>query len=237
MIDQSDSVESYNISDPNNQRFQAINGFYKTLNGEGEVIFSAYARNGKLKDDTLTILNNDFSSEWDEETAKKMLDLTHTTGGTSCMYDAIYKMINYMAARPGSNKSLVVLARNKDDGKSAHTLDEVIQLAKDKNIKINLIWMIKNYLNVNFDALRKLPSKTGGFLVYNGYVYQLSTVFLGLKKILRNEYKFYRFRATLLIDSPDYFADAFRDGIKIYYYSFSSYYIWNYVPFYLEKPN
>lgn len=235
MIDQSDEPESFNQSDPYNQRFQALNGYFKTLDGKGEVMFAAYARKGKIKTDTLSILSNGFETSWSEETAKSLLDLTHSTGGSSPMFDAIYKMIQVVDKKPGVNKSIIVYARNKDDGQSSHSIDELIALANEKQIKLNVIWMIKDYNNVDFDALRKMPTKTGGFMIYVGKVYQLSTLFLGLSRVLRNEFKFYRLNLSLAIDEPDHFATTYRAGIYIYYYNFSTYFIWSFLPFHLEK--
>ena len=90
LIDQSSAPENFDSTDYYNQRFLAFNAFYKTLEGQGNVVFSYY---NKLSTghDVLTVINKDFSDRWDPVTTKALLDLTHKQAGSSGLYDALHQ--------------------------------------------------------------------------------------------------------------------------------------------------
>ena len=234
LIDQSASPENFDSTDYWNSRFQAFNAFYRNLNGLGNVAFSSYKRTS-TSHDVVTFLNPEFSSAWDPVTAKSLLDLTHQQSGTSGLYDALEQAIDHISSFNSPNKSVTLFVRNKDDGNSKLTLSEVIALANEKGIKINVVWLIHETENVDLKALRQLSARTGGFSVYMSSIYQSSTVFQGLAKILRMEMSFYRVHANMTIEEPNYFATAYSSGMYLYYYV-SEFYNWSYIPFYLEKP-
>ena len=233
MLDQSAVPESFDINDKMNQRYQAINGFLNRLTGAGQVLISGFARDGKLSGN-LEFCNPNPVQSWDKSTARNLLDLTHKTGGTSCLFDALDEMLDHMENIQAQNKSIVVLVMNKDDSLSTATLESVIQKAKNLNIKVNLIWLIDNWTYVDFTTFTELPARTGGFLIYMGDIYQVSTIFYGLDKILTNNVNYYKLDVKLTIDSPNYFLDTYRTGIKILYPN-SSYYTWSFIPFKLFK--
>ena len=231
MLDQSSYPESFDLNDMFNLRFQAINGYLKRLTGNGEVLLSGFARNGRLSDN-IEYCNNEPISLWERTTAENLLGLTHKTGGTSCLFDALNSMMDKMIPLNKSNKSIVLLVINKDDSLSSVTQEEVIQKAKANNIRINLIWLIDDWHNVDFSTLTELPCRTGGFLIYMGDRYQVSTIFLGLDKLLTRKVNYYHLDVKLTVDSPKTFALKYTDGIKIFYPE-TGYYTWNYIPFIL----
>ncbi|TAL73828.1 MAG: VWA domain-containing protein [Bacteroidetes bacterium] len=233
LIDQSEGPEKFDSTDYYNQRFQAFNAFYSTLNRQGNVVFSAYSRT-TTSHNVLRIINNEFSDSWDEATAKSLLDLTHDQSGSSGLFDALEQAIRYFSAYNSENKSITLFVRNKDDGKSNLNLAGIIDLANLNHVKINVIWLIRNTANVDLNALRQLSSKTGGFSVYMGSIYQSSSVFLGLTKLLRMEMSFYRVFVKMNIGAPNYFLPKYSTGVYLYYSPEFTY--WNYVPLYLEKP-
>ncbi len=233
MLDQSSTPESFDLNDKYNQRYQAINGYLNKLKGNGQVLLSGFARNGALSDN-IEFCNTTPISYWDKSTAKKLLDLTHKTGGTSCLFDALNSMLDQMATIPAQNKSIVVLLMNKDDSLGTNNIENVIQKAKLNNIKINLIWLISTWQNVDFNILTDLPIRTGGFLVYMGKIYQMSTVFWGLDKLLTRTVNYYKLDVKLTVDAPSSFGVTYQDGVKLYY-PVSSYYGWNNVQFKLFK--
>lgn len=233
MLDQSSSPESFDINDKYNERFEAINGYLRKLNGENKVLVSGFARNGSLSGN-IEYCNNEPINTWDKTTAKNLLDFTHKIGGTSCLFDALNSMLDRLIEVNAANKSIVILIMNKDDGSSSSDLESVIQKAKTNNIKINLIWLIDNYENVDFITLTQLPCRTGGFLIYMGDIYQVSTIFYGLDKLLSRKVNYYNLDVKLVIDSPNYFLDKYRSGVKIYYPN-SKYYGWSQVPFMVSK--
>lgn len=233
MLDQSSVPESFDLNDYYNSRFQAINGYLNKLSGNGELLISGFARNGKLNGN-IEFCNTEPISTWDRTTAINLLDMTHKIGGTSCLFDALNSMMDKMIAVSAQNKSIVVLVINKDDSLGIANQEAVIQKAKSNNIKINLIWLIDNWHYVDFSTMTELPCRTGGFLIYMGDRYQISTIFLGLDKLLTKRVNYYNLDVTLTVDSPSTFAETYQDGVKIYYPN-SSYYTWNYIPFILTK--
>jgi hypothetical protein len=233
MLDQSAMPESFDVNDKYNQRFQAINGYLNKLKGNGQVMISGFARNGELSGN-IEYCNTTPISYWNKSTAKNLLDLTHKTGGTSCLFDALNTMLDQMANVPAQNKSIVVLLINKDDSLGTNNLENVIQKAKLNNIKINLIWLINTWQYVDFTTMTELPARTGGFLVYMGKIYQMSTVFWGLDKLLTKTVNYYNLDVKLTVDAPSSFGITYQDGLKLYY-PVSSYYDWNNVQFKLFK--
>jgi hypothetical protein len=234
LIDQSSAPENFDSTDYYNQRFQAFNAFYRTLEGQGKVVFSYYNKT-TTSHDVLKFINKDFSDRWDSETTKSLLDLTHKQAGSSGLYDALQQALDFMSKSSLSNKSITLFVRNKDDGSSLLSLDNIIALANSLDIKINVIWLIHETANVDLDALRQLSEKTGGFSVYMSSIYQSSTVFLELTKILRMEMSFYRVNVKMTIGDPNWFNSRYSTGMFLYYYT-SQFYKWSYVPVYLEKP-
>jgi hypothetical protein len=234
LIDQSNYPESFDSTDYYNQRFQSFNGFYKTLDGRGQVVFSSYKR----VDDThnvLSIINTRPSDKWDPAIAGALLGLTHQQKGTSGLYDALEQAIMYLSTEISQNKSITLFVRNKDDTKSNLNLAGVITLANQYNVKINVIWMIHSTENVDLTALRQLSAKTGGFSVYMSSIHQSSTVFLGLTKLLTMDLMFYRVAVKMAIGEPNFFNAKYSTGFYLYYYT-SQFYKWSWIPVYLEKP-
>jgi hypothetical protein len=234
LIDQSDNPENFDSTDYYNQRFQAFNAFYRTLSGRGKVIFSSYNRKD-YNQDVLKIINTEFSDNWDPSIAKSLLDLTHQQSGSSGLFDALEEALNFISDSNSENKSITLFIRNKDDGESRLDLEGIISLAKLNQVKINVIWLIHETVNVDSKTLRQLSERTGGFTVYMSSIYQSTTVFLNLAKLLRKETSFYRISAKLTIEEPNYFATKYSTGMYLYYYV-SQFFTWSYVPLYLEKP-
>ena len=216
MIDQSSTPESFDLNDKYNLRFQAINGFLYKLKGNGKVLISGFARNGILSDN-IEYCNITPITSWDKSTATNLLDLTHKTGGTSCLFDALNTMLDRLNEIPSQNKSIVLLVINKDDSFGSTNMEDIIQKAKTYNIKINLIWLIENWHYVDFDILTELPVRTGGFNIYMGEIHQVSTIFYGLDKLLTKSVNYYYLDVKLTVDSPSKFGNTYQDGLKIYY--------------------
>jgi hypothetical protein len=146
--------------------------------------------------------------------------------------------LNFILNQNSENKSITLFVRNKDDGKSLRSLAEIISLARLNNVKINVIWLINDTENVDIATLSQLSTKTGGFAVYMNSIYQSTTVFLGLSKLLKRDMNFYRVSVNLTVGAPNYFSPKFSTGstgLFIYYYV-SEFYTWSYIPIYLEKP-
>jgi hypothetical protein len=233
LIDQSVYPENFDSTDFYNERFKAFNAFYKTLNGQGKVIFSSFSRTSTAHD-VLKIINPETSDSWDAGIAESLLGLTHKQSGSSGMFDALDQAINIISNQNTENRSVTLFVRNKDDGLSSRNLAEIISLANSKHVKINVIWLIHSTSNVDLNALRQLTNKTGGFSVYMGSIYQSSTVFTALSKLLKMEVNFYRVDVKMTVGAPNYFQNTYATGVYLYYPpGFTN---WNYVPLYLEKP-
>jgi hypothetical protein len=236
LIDQSSSPENFDETDYYNLRFQAFNTFYKNLDGKGKVCF-AYFNRRQGAPSVLTPINNDASGEWNEDVARQLLNLTHNQSGTSALYDALDQAISFISVRGTENISITLFVRNKDDGKSSVTLDEVILKAREKNVKINVIWLIPNThtTSVDFNTLWKLSTKTDGFTVYMSRILQSNTVFIQLAKLLRMETNFYRVSGRITIPPPSFFNQvSYKTGVYLYYYPPGPF-IASWIPLYFEK--
>lgn len=165
LIDQSGFPENFDTTDYYNERFEAYNAFYKNLNGQGKIAFAWYRR-ASIEHDVIKYINTDFSENWEPGTMRQLLDLTHQQGGTAALYDALAQAINFISTKNLENPSITVLIKNRDDGKSAITLDNLIALAQQKIVRINVFWLINRYQNVDFTALRYLLWASGCFEVY-----------------------------------------------------------------------
>jgi hypothetical protein len=234
LIDQSAFPENFDTTDYYNERFEAFNALYLNLNGEGKVAFAWFRRTGS-DHDAVRYINTDFSGTWDRGTMLQLLDLTHSQSGTSALFDAIERAIFFISAKNLANPSVTVLVKNRDDGKSDINLDNLIYLANQNHVKINIIWLVHRWPNVDFDALRRLPYETGGFEVYMGSSYQMNSVFLRLPSLLNLKTNFYKVSVKMTSIGPSGFADTYREGMYLNYYT-SQNYKWNYIPIYLVKP-
>ncbi|MGD0342452.1 MAG: hypothetical protein ABSA76_12180, partial [Bacteroidales bacterium] len=232
LIDQSAYPENFDTTDSYNERFEAYDAFYKNLNGQGKVAFAYYKREGTDHDKVITYINENFSDKWDEGTMLALLDLTHKQSGSSGLFDALERAIYFVSSRGLENPSITLFVRNKDDGMSDITLDNLIYLARQSKVRINVIWLIHRTQNVDFNTLRRLPYETGGFEVYMGSIYQMNSVFLKLTELLNVTTSFYRVSVKMKADGLDWFNDIYRTGIYLYYQPDD----WNYIPIYLVKP-
>lgn len=236
LIDQSASPENFDETDYYNQRFQAFNTFYKNLDGKGKVCFAYFNRRAG-EPSILKPINNELSGEWNADVTRQLLNLTHNQYGTSGLFDALDQAVSYIAARGNGNTSITLFVRNKDDGQSSVTLDDVILKAKANNVKINVIWLIPNdhTTSVDFNTLWKLSTKTGGFTVYMSRIFQSSTVFIQLAKLLRRETNFYRVSARITIPPPSFFNQvSYKTGVYLYYYPPGPF-LASWIPLYFEK--
>jgi hypothetical protein len=234
LIDQSAFPENFDSTDYYNQRFQAFNAFYKNLNGQGNVCFAYYNRKPNNVN-VLKVINTELSSKWDENVARALLNLTHNQSGSSGLFDALDQAISFIAARGTGNTSITLFLRNKDDGQSNITLNNLILKAKASNVKINIIWLINDITNVDGVTLRRLATKTGGFTVYMSYVFQSTTVFLQLPKLLKMETNFYRVSARITKEPPLFFNQtSYNPGVYIYYYPPGPF-IASWLPLYFEN--
>jgi hypothetical protein len=183
----------------------------------------------------MKVINSELSDKWDENVARALLNLTHNQSGSSGLFDALDQAISFIAARGTDNASVTLFVRNKDDGLSNITLDNLILKAKASNVKINLIWLINDPVNVDASTLRRLASSTGGFSVYMDIILQSNTVFLQLVRLLRMETNFYRVTARITVPPPSFFNQTrFNTKVSVYYYT-SKYLTGNNVFFALEK--
>ncbi len=189
LVDQSGS---YLRKDFNNERFKALNGFYKNILPGDSFILSAYSKGGKLREDMCTVYWNQFVNTYDDGNIKDLLNLASLTGGAPCLFDALYFMTDYMAANgSGNNRSITALVHSQDSV-SKHTITEVIANAQGKNVRINIIWLADAGFNPT--QLSRIPIQTGGFSVYCFADSNLASVFLNLNKLLRNDMTAQRFR-------------------------------------------
>lgn len=238
LIDQSASPKNFNTWDSLNRRFEAYNAFYRNLKGQGKAAFAWFSRTG-TGHDVVNYINNDFSSDWDENTALALLDLTHKQSGTSGLYDAIERAVIFVASKNLENPSVTVFVKNKDDGLSDISLDNLIYLANQSHVRINVIWLMSSG-GVDWDAFGRLSTETGGFslLLYLDSFGEFSTTMIRLPSLLMVATHYYKISVRFTATGPGWFATQYKDGMYCEIYDpVSKYYeLLNFIPIRLEKP-
>lgn len=112
-------------------------------------------------------------------------------GGGTKLYDGVYRAIQEIE---GKRKFLVVFTDGKDvqyDGDSRqysdHTLDEVIQLAKQQKVKIYTIGIGKG---ISEEALKRMAVETDGKFLHSLNTSDISNLYERVQKILIYQYHF-----------------------------------------------
>ncbi len=170
----------------------SANSYIHSLDNKSYAQIGAYSRNGKLESDTLTIYNN-FTNIWSEEIAEELFSLSGKSGGSSCLLDALYPLIEHIDTNgPSENKNIVVYTMDADDNKSSYTAEEIINYANEKNVKLNFIVydIDKNMLKYNLYS--ELSNKTDGFYLYCQDSRKRNVAFLSLSKVLKGNYNYFR---------------------------------------------
>ncbi len=212
LIDQSGS---YLNTDFDNKRFIAFNSFYRNIKPEDSYILSAFSKGGQLENDICTVYGGAFTNGYEESKIKDLLNLSVKTGGESCLYDALFKMTNYVdSLGNGTNRSIVAFVHNKDVA-SLHTISEVIANAIAKNIKINIIWF--GDINFNLNQFSKIPAQTGGFSIFCNSYFNFMSAFLSLDKLLHKDVMATRYNIT--VSKPTWVVSPgiwFNHGVSIW---------------------
>lgn len=105
-----------------------------------------------------------------------------TPYGNTALYDALYTGVNNASQRSGAN--CVIAFTDGEDNSSTHTMDEVVQLAKEKNIPIYLI----GTADADSSTLQSIADETNGFFWSMDSISDMSEV---LNRIKMNQDNLY----------------------------------------------
>lgn len=103
--------------------------------------------------------------------------------GRTSFYDALHLTIENLSK--SSNKSVIVALTDGQDNESKHTSQEVIELAKSKEIAIYTIGLG----NVNSTLLEQVSNETDGFYYYTNDPKKLKEIYLNIKEQIKSIYQ------------------------------------------------
>jgi len=104
-------------------------------------------------------------------------------GGRTSFYDALFQSLNKLTHCEG--KSVIVALTDGLDNESKHTYNEVIDLARLKNISIYTIGLGK----ANSNRLNLISKKTDGFHYYTNNPEKLKEIYLNIKEQIKSIYQ------------------------------------------------
>lgn len=103
--------------------------------------------------------------------------------GSTAYYDALYLSIDHLSKH--QSKAVVVALTDGQDNASAHTVREVIALARQKKISIYVIGLGA----VDESLLKMLSDSTGGFYYYTNNPETLKEIYLNIKEQIKSIYQ------------------------------------------------
>ncbi|WP_298520380.1 VWA domain-containing protein [uncultured Kordia sp.] len=113
---------------------------------------------------------------------KSFVEKVTPDGGTA-YYDALYLTIENLSK--SASKSVIVALTDGQDNESKHSIQEVIDLANEKEVSIYTIGLG----NVNDTLLTELSKSTVGLYYYTNDPKKLKEIYLNIKKQLKSIYQ------------------------------------------------
>ncbi len=207
VLDQSGSISS---TDPDNLRLEAVKIFCSNLSSSDYVLLTAFASGGLLDYDVTRygdFTNNGESYFGTIESLRDKID-----GGTP-LYKATASAIDRVYNDgPTSNKAVVVFTDGEDtDG--GWTMNDVIDEARSKNVKIYTVGLSSGTKN---EILSRMAIKTGGAFIKAYNAPQLVSAFGTLGKILKGTAQIYS-GVWSVNTSEESFPGWFQTSIKVNY--------------------
>jgi len=209
-IDQSGSIED---TDPKDRRLIAANLFCSRMSSSDYVYLSAFASNGYLPYDITgwgDFTNNGF------DYFSIIEDLKNLVGGGTPLYQAaVSAILNLSSNGPTENKVLILFTDGEDtDG--GYSVDDVIQIANNHNVKIYTVGLgsgTNNYI------LSKIANNTGGATLSTTDSKKLISFFGVVGNIIKGEGTYYS--VILDVYHPEgtvaYATDFLETYLKFYY--------------------
>jgi hypothetical protein len=204
LVEQSGTFDSV---DPQNYRAQAFNAYYGQILPDQRIALAATSKDGPAGQDVLEIKQG-FTSGYSEELLQDFVWLADNTGGKSCVYDALYELLEYTSANaPGNHRSITVFLHSPDEV-STKTAHQVIQLAISENIRVNTIWLEEDALDARL--LTEIPARTGGFSIYCPDLDHITTAFLSMDAALSGNYHANTLRVRFTKSTPGNFHPGYE---------------------------
>jgi PKD repeat protein len=188
LLDQSGSIRD---TDPGNTRIDAAKLFCNSLGSNDNIYLSAFAGGGSLPFD-LTYYGSGFTSNG--SSYNSTLDaLRNLIGGGTPLYKSTYSMIDYTAQKGTNANKAVVVFTDGDDTDPSRTVNDVIQRAKQQNVKVFMVGLKQ----ANVPSLAYIANQTGGAFMFAQDAPQLMTMFGTLGKLLNGTANYYRTTWTM----------------------------------------
>lgn len=186
-----DASGSYKTTDPYNARSQAINKFFHDHSPPDDFLLGAFSKNGSLTGDGVEFYSDHFSADHEQHT-RYLFDLAKRTGGSSSLYDALYKSIDKFSA--GNHRSELVSLVHAPDEASSVQLTDVVQKAKAKGVRMHMIALGSE---VSLPSLAAIAQETGGFFAACRDEKEMVCVFNQLHRLLNSNVEAYRIRVKV----------------------------------------
>lgn len=187
-----DASGSYKTTDPYNARSQAINKFFHDHSPPEVFLLGAFSKNGSLTGDGVEFYNDHFTSDREQYT-RYLFDLATRTGGSSSLYDALYKSIDKYAVGNQARRELVSLVHAPDEGSSVLPSD-VTQKAKANSVRLHMISLGSE---ASLQSLAAIAQETGGCFAACRDEKEMVCVFNQLHRLLNSNVEAYRIRVKV----------------------------------------
>ncbi|MCP9767084.1 VWA domain-containing protein [Lacihabitans sp. LS3-19] len=189
LMDQSGSILS---TDPYDSRVEAANIFLNNLGPSDVVGLSSFTN-------SYFTVHHKIGSEISQIRSTLNI-LANSEGGGTPLYISTFDLTELLSTMTTiENKALIVFTDGGDTN-GGKTPDQIIQLAKEKNIQIYTVGL-GGGLN-NLDVLSKIAYETGGYFMWAEDANQLISYFGTLGNLLQGNANFYRIRFEIKTPSP-----------------------------------
>jgi len=191
--------------------FEPINYFYLNNQKPNTIALASFNNMGGQK----VKIHSSFNDSW-QDFAYGALTMTEQSGGTNSLYEATYEMIDYVTKEATNAAKSITIITHSSPNLDKQKLQSLIVIAKQKNIKINVLDLQVHDFEADYFYLYQLAMKTGGMYVYapteNEKSYRgFSNVMLNYASILKNQ--FYQYRLRIKINytgtDPNYFEPGY----------------------------
>jgi uncharacterized lipoprotein YajG len=181
LLDQSGSILT---TDPGDLRIEAGKIFLNSLGNGDQVALSSFTSSYASR----VMVHGAFTAS-PQNYSTMLDDLSQSEGGGTPLYLSTYNMIDYTSQNaPGSNKAVIVFT-DGDDTSGGRTLQQVIDYANSKNIKLFTVGLSEG---VDVRVLSDMALQTNGAFMWADDAKQLITMFGTLGDLLEGTASLYK---------------------------------------------
>ena len=224
LMDQSGSILS---TDPTDSRIQAGKTFFSALSAPDNAVLVAFASAGSLPYSPVTQWGT-FSSVG-SGFYKPLDELAQLEGGGTPLYLSVASMVNKVSSEGSNPNRAVIVFTDGEDTDGTWTLEQVIALARSKNVKLFTVGLSDS---INVQVLSQMAAETQGAMLWADDARQLISVYGSLGNLLRGTAKFYRTRWAVTLSTGAWVAGTWISSwVRIQTATGT---LW--APFYLKVP-